>query len=66
MTEISRTGPDLIAATVEYTLGDRSWTHFFHSRRFNDDFLEAELGEAGLTMSGFLDGDRGWVRAAPR
>ncbi|AWS48248.1 bifunctional 2-polyprenyl-6-hydroxyphenol methylase/3-demethylubiquinol 3-O-methyltransferase UbiG [Streptosporangium sp. 'caverna'] len=66
MTEISRPEPGLLAATMEYTVDDRRWTHFFLSRRLDDDFLEAELGEAGLTMSGFLDGDRGWVRAVPR
>ena len=62
----SRAEPDLLAATMEYTVGDRRWTHFFLSRRLDDDFLEAALGEAGLTMSGFLGGDRGWVRAVPR
>ncbi|MFJ2030834.1 class I SAM-dependent methyltransferase [Streptosporangium sp. NPDC087985] len=66
MTEISRPEPDLLTATMEYTVGDRRWTHTFLSRRLDDDFLEAELGKAGLRMSGFLDGDRGWVRAVPR
>ncbi|GAA3794131.1 class I SAM-dependent methyltransferase [Sphaerisporangium flaviroseum] len=65
MTEVSRPGPDLLAATMEYTAGDRRWTHFFLSRRLDDDFLESELRAAGLTPAGFLDGDRGWVRAVP-
>ncbi|MFC7644396.1 hypothetical protein ACFQX6_29605 [Streptosporangium lutulentum] len=51
---------------MEYTVDDRRWTHFFLSKRLDDDFLEAELSEAGLELSGFLDGDRGWVRAVPR
>jgi hypothetical protein len=66
MTQVSRPEPDLLAATMEYTVDDQRWTHSFLSRRLDDDFLEAELGQAGLTMAGFLDGDRGWVRAVPR
>ncbi|MER5319962.1 class I SAM-dependent methyltransferase [Streptosporangium roseum] len=66
MTEVSRPEPHLLHATMEYTVGERKWTHSFVSRRLDDDFLEAALGEAGLTMSGFLNGDRGWVRAVPR
>ncbi|MBB4943560.1 SAM-dependent methyltransferase [Streptosporangium album] len=65
MTEISRPGPGLLAATMEYTLGDRRWTHFFLSRRLDDDFLQRELNQAGLTMSGYLDGNPEWVRAVP-
>jgi SAM-dependent methyltransferase len=66
MVEVNRPEPGFLDATMEYTIGDRRWTHSFLSRRLDDDFLEAALGEAGLTMSGFLDGDRGWVRAVPR
>jgi hypothetical protein len=65
MTDISRPGPGLLAATMEYTVGERRWTHTFVSKRLEDDDLEAALGRAGLTMAGFLDGDRGWVRAVP-
>ncbi|MBB5967681.1 hypothetical protein [Planomonospora venezuelensis] len=32
----------------------------------DDDRLGRELGRAGLTIAGFLDDDRGWVRAVPR
>ncbi|WP_220182864.1 hypothetical protein [Sphaerisporangium album] len=66
MTDISRPGPGLLLATMEYNLGDQRWTHTFLSKRLDDDDFEAQLNEAGLTMSGFLDGDRGWVRAVPR
>jgi SAM-dependent methyltransferase len=63
--DIGRPGPDLLAATTEYTVGERRWTHFFVSKRLDDDDLEAALERAGLRMSGFLDGDREWVRAGP-
>ncbi|MEV6987136.1 class I SAM-dependent methyltransferase [Sphaerisporangium sp. NPDC051017] len=66
MTNISRPGPGLLLATTEYNLGDRKWTQTFLSKRQDDDYFEAQLNEAGLTMAGFLDGDRGWVRTVPR
>lgn len=66
MRDIERPEPGYLAATMEYTVGDRRWTHFFLSRRLDDDVLEQALNDAGLTMSEFLDGDRGWVRAIPR
>lgn len=66
MTGIGRPGPDLLEATMEYVIGERRWTHTFVSRRLDDDRLSRELDQAGLTVSGFLDDDRGWVRAVPR
>lgn len=66
MTDVSRPEPGLLAATMEYTVGDRRWTHFFLSRRLDDDFLARELDDAGLAMDGFIGGDRGWVQAVPR
>jgi SAM-dependent methyltransferase len=66
MTNISHPEPGLLLATTEYNLGDRQWSHTFLSKRQDDDYFEAQLGEAGLKMAGFLDGDRGWVRAVPR
>lgn len=66
MTQVSRPEPHLLAATTEYTADDRSWTHFFMSRRLDDNFLARELENTGLLMSGFLHDDRGWVRAVPR
>lgn len=65
LTELARPAPGLLAATMEYVVGDRRWTHSFTSVRLDDDLLAAELSRAGLAMSGFVDGDRGWVRATP-
>ncbi|MEV5412553.1 class I SAM-dependent methyltransferase [Thermopolyspora sp. NPDC052614] len=65
LTELDRPGPGLLSATMEYVVGDRRWTHSFTSRRLDDDFFAAELREAGLVLDGFVEGDRGWVRATP-
>ncbi|WP_203863548.1 class I SAM-dependent methyltransferase [Planobispora rosea] len=66
MTDVHRPGPGLLEATMEYTVGDRHWTHTFLSRRLDDDLLESELNRAGLTISEFLEPSREWVRAVPR
>ena len=63
--DLSRPAPDLLAATTEYVVGDRCWTHTFVSKRLDDDFLAAALARADLTMDGFLNDDRAWVRARP-
>jgi SAM-dependent methyltransferase len=66
MTEVGRPGPGLLEATMVYTVGTERWTHHFVSKRLDDDLLERMLNEVGLTIAGFLDGDRGWVRAVLR
>jgi SAM-dependent methyltransferase len=63
---LSHPEPDLLAATTEYTIGDRRWTHFFVSKRLDDQQLAAQLERAGLAIDEFIDGDREWVRAIPR
>ncbi|GAA0390624.1 methyltransferase [Acrocarpospora corrugata] len=65
MTDLQRPGPGLLGATMRYTVGERTWTHYFLSKRLDDDFLEASLNAAGLSIAGFLTPDRGWVRAVP-
>lgn len=65
MIDVSRPEPDLLAATMEYVVDERRWTHYFVSRRRTDARFEELLREAGLTMAGFLGGDREWVRALP-
>lgn len=52
MTEVGRPEPGLLLATMEYTVGDRHWTHTFLSKRLDDDFLAVSLRAAGLRMSG--------------
>jgi SAM-dependent methyltransferase len=63
--DVSRPGPGLLAATVEYQVGDRRWTQSFTAQRLDDGALAAALGEAGLVVDAYLTGDGSWVRAVP-
>jgi SAM-dependent methyltransferase len=63
MIDIHRPEPGVLAATMEYTIGQQRWTHTFVSKRLEDDYLTAVLAGVGLRPMGFVDGDRGWVRA---
>jgi hypothetical protein len=63
--DLRRPGPGLLAATVEYQVGDRVWTQWFTTRRLDDPALAAALGEAGLAVDAYLTGDGSWVRAVP-
>ena len=63
--DLSRPGPGLLAATVEYQVGERVWTQTFAAERVGDEELEAALGEAGLAVDAYLTGDGSWVRAVP-
>jgi SAM-dependent methyltransferase len=63
--DLGRPGPGLLAATAEYQVGERVWTHRFTARRLDDEELAAALAEAGLAVDAYLTGDGSWVRAAP-
>jgi SAM-dependent methyltransferase len=63
--ELRRPGPGLLAATVEYQVGDRTWTQTFTTERLDDAALAAALAEAGLAVDTYLTGDGSWVRAVP-
>jgi SAM-dependent methyltransferase len=63
--DVTRPGPGLLAATVEYQVGERVWTQSFTAERLDDDLLAAALDEAGLTVDAYLTGDGSWVRAVP-
>jgi SAM-dependent methyltransferase len=62
---VSRPGPDLVSATMEYVDGDRVWTQTFTARRLDDADLRAVLDGAGLRLDRYLTDDRGWLRAVP-
>jgi len=62
---VGRPGPGLLAATVEYQVGDRVWTQSFTAERLDDEALAAALAEAGLAVGAYLTGDGSWVRAVP-
>ena len=63
--DLRRPGPGLLAATVEYQVGDRVWTQTFTAERLDDEALAAALAEAGLAVDAYLTGDGSWVRAVP-
>ena len=63
--DLRRPGPGLLAATVEYQVGDRLWTQSFTAERLDDAALAAALAEAGLAVDAYLTGDGSWVRAVP-
>ena len=63
--DLRRPGPGLLAATVEYQVGDQVWTQWFTAERLDDEALAAALGEAGLLVDAYLTGDGSWVRAVP-
>ena len=63
--DLRRPGPDLLAATVEYQVGERVWAQWFTARRLDDGELAAALAEAGLVVDAYLTGDGAWVRALP-
>jgi SAM-dependent methyltransferase len=63
--DLRRPGPGLLAATVEYQVGDRVWTQTFTAERLDDEALATALAEAGLAVDAYLTGDGSWVRAVP-
>jgi SAM-dependent methyltransferase len=63
--DLARPGPGLLAATVEYQVGERVWTQTFTTERLDDGALTAALAGAGLTVDAYLTGDGSWVRAVP-
>ena len=63
--DLDRPGPGLLAATAEYQVGERVWTHTFTTERLDDGGLAAALAGAGLEVDAYLTGDGSWVRAVP-
>jgi SAM-dependent methyltransferase len=65
MRDVSRPAPNLVAATVEYLVGDQRWTQTFTSMRLDDSELAATLADAGLRLDRYLTENRSWFRAVP-
>jgi len=63
--DLTRPGPGLLAATVEYQVGEHRWTQSFTAERVDDGQLAAALGAVGLAVDAYLTGDGSWVRAVP-
>jgi SAM-dependent methyltransferase len=66
MRDVSRPAPGLLAATMDYQVGDRTWTHSFTARCIDDVQLARELADAGLVVEAYVTEDRTWVRAVRR
>ncbi|GAA3489310.1 class I SAM-dependent methyltransferase [Streptomyces cremeus] len=49
----------------EYTYPDAKWTQTYLSCALTDAEFEAALEEAGLSVTGYVDPARAWVRAVP-
>jgi hypothetical protein len=62
---VSHPAPNLVAATVEYLVGDQVWTQTFTSMCLDDSELAAALADAGLDLDRYLTEDHHWFRAAP-
>jgi SAM-dependent methyltransferase len=63
--DLTRPGPGLLSATVEYQVGEHVWTQSFTAERVDDELLAAALGEVGLAVDAYLTTDGSWVRAVP-
>lgn len=62
---LSRPGPDLLFATVEYQVADRLWTQSFITKRLDEEELISALAAADLAFGGYLTDDHCWLRAVP-
>jgi SAM-dependent methyltransferase len=63
--DVTRPGPELVAATVVYEAGGRTWTQSFTARRLSGEFLRACLQDAGLALDAYITDDHAWLRAVP-
>jgi SAM-dependent methyltransferase len=63
--DLTRPGPGLLSARVEYQVGDDRWTQSFTAERLDDEQLAAALGQTGLAVGAYLTTDGSWVRAVP-
>ena len=65
MREVTRPGPGLLSATMEYQVGDQVWTQSFTCQRVDGDQLAADLAAADLALDAYLTEDASWLRARP-
>lgn len=59
--DMSWPAPNILSATIRYTLGPDTWTQSFLTKRLSDADLSAELDAAGLILEAFLDRQRSWA-----
>lgn len=62
--EAKRTGVR-IRATMEYGLDGETWRQSFEAELLDEEGLATALAGPGLSFTGWLDRDRGWLEARP-
>lgn len=66
MRDLERISSDLLAFTLDYRIGDTTWSQSVVTRRVDDDTLTHELTLADLELDGFITANRSWILARPR
>lgn len=54
---------DKQSATMTYTVNGHTWSQHVLVQNLTEERLIAALGASGLTLTGYLTPDRGWIRA---
>lgn len=65
MRDLDQVSADAVSFTLDYQVGDSTWTQSVVTRRVSDSWLEAALSSANLAIDGFLTPNRVWIRARP-
>lgn len=65
MRDLERVSTDVVRFTLDYQIGDSTWSQPVVTRRVSDSWLEAALASANLAIDGFLTPNRTWIRARP-
>lgn len=63
--DVSRPGPGLLRATMDYELDGYRWSQSFEVKGLDDDQLAEVLAAVGLVVDEVLTPDRTWVLARP-
>lgn len=64
--DITRPGAGLLSATVDYRIGEQSWTQTFTAERMDDAAIAVLLGRYELEVDRYLDEAKTWIRAIRR
>ncbi len=64
LVDVERTG-DRVRATMEYGVDGETWRQSFEAELLDEGGLTAALHRAGLSFTGWVDRDRGWLEARP-
>jgi SAM-dependent methyltransferase len=62
LVEAERTA-DRVRATMEYGVDGKTWRQSFEAELLDEDELASALSASGLSFTGWLDRNRGWLEA---